>query len=66
MEIMTIGDCIKKLRENQKLSQEQLGVKASLSGATINRVEKGHNVPSKGTLKLIAQALGVKLEDIQK
>jgi transcriptional regulator with XRE-family HTH domain len=63
--MMVKGKKIKELRESQKLSQEQLGVKAYTTGVTINRIENGHQEPSLSTLKCIADALGCKVSDLQ-
>lgn len=54
---------VKELRERAGWNQVDLAVKAGLSVGTISRIENGHK-PNRGTLKLIAHALGVDVSEI--
>ena len=57
--------CIKKYRQDLKLSQEELAEKAGVSRATICGLESGSiSVTTTETLMKIASALGKKVSDI--
>ncbi len=55
------GQIIAGLRDDKRLTQQELANMAKLHVATVQRVESGKSVASMGTLKDIAEALGVKL-----
>lgn len=56
---------IKKLRKQHKLSQEKLAKKANITYSTLIKIESGANKnPTISTLKKIARALNVKIDDI--
>ena len=61
---MEIGKKIKELRVEKGFSQEQLANLSYISFVTLNRIENGHHDPSKKLKKLIADALGVSVEDL--
>lgn len=50
---------VKAERERQRMSREQLGVKAGLSGSTVARIESTDHSPRYETILRIAAALGV-------
>ena len=52
---------IRDLRRARRWSQEKLAEKAGLSRDAISRIERGDREPRLETLKLIAEALGLKL-----
>jgi transcriptional regulator with XRE-family HTH domain len=56
---------IKELRIQKGLTQEELAHAAGVAFQTINQVENGKRKPHKSILKLIAQALEVKTEELQ-
>jgi transcriptional regulator with XRE-family HTH domain len=56
---MLIGDRLKALREQKKLSQGDIEKKTLLFRCYISRVENGHTVPSIETLEKFARALEV-------
>jgi transcriptional regulator with XRE-family HTH domain len=56
---MLIGDRLKALREQKKLSQGDIEKRAGLLRCYLSRVENGHTVPYVDTLERIAQALQV-------
>lgn len=43
---MTFGEKVKQVREELKLSQEEMAKALGVSFATINRWENGHNHPT--------------------
>jgi transcriptional regulator with XRE-family HTH domain len=56
---MVIGDKLKALREQKKLSQGDIEKRTGLLRCYISRVENGHTVPSVDTLEKLARALEV-------
>ena len=56
---------IKKLRKQQKLSQEELARKAGITYSTLIKIESGANKnPTLSTIKKITNALGSKIDEI--
>jgi transcriptional regulator with XRE-family HTH domain len=53
------GDRLKKLREQRKLTQKQLGSAFNISHATINRYEKGQRQPDTEILDKLADFFDV-------
>lgn len=63
----TIGKTIRKYRQDKKMSQEALARAADLSFPTIVKIESGETPnPSIDTVKKIAAALGVSIDDLMK
>jgi transcriptional regulator with XRE-family HTH domain len=56
---MIIGDRLRALREEKKLSQGDIEKKTGLLRCYISRVENGHTVPAIETLEKFARALEV-------
>jgi transcriptional regulator with XRE-family HTH domain len=56
---MVIGDKLKTLREQKKLSQGDIEKRTGLLRCYISRVENGHTVPAIDTLEKMARALEV-------
>ena len=56
---MVIGERLKALREERKMSQGDIERRAGLLRVYISRVENGHTVPSIETLEKFARALDV-------
>jgi transcriptional regulator with XRE-family HTH domain len=56
---MVIGDRLKALREQRKMSQGDVEKRTGLLRCYISRVENGHTVPSVDTLEKMARALEV-------
>jgi transcriptional regulator with XRE-family HTH domain len=56
---MTIGDRLRELREEKKLSQGEIEKRTGLLRPYISRVENGHTVPSVETIEKFARALEV-------
>jgi len=62
-----IGEKIKKLRQQKKMSQDRLSKKADLALNTIVKIETGENSnPTLETLQKIAKALDIPLEKLIK
>ncbi|PIX92458.1 XRE family transcriptional regulator [Candidatus Kuenenbacteria bacterium CG_4_10_14_3_um_filter_39_14] len=56
---------LKRLREKKKLSQDRLAKLADVANNTIIKIEQGENTnPTLATLKKIAKALGVGLDEL--
>jgi len=58
---MVIGDRLKALREQKKMSQGDIEKRTGLLRCYLSRVENGHTVPSVDTLEKLAQALEIPL-----
>ena len=56
---MSIGERIKKAREDRNMKQEALASAVGVSVPMISRIEKNSKLPSLQLLISIAQALGV-------
>jgi transcriptional regulator with XRE-family HTH domain len=56
--VSSIGPKVKKLRQEQRLSLQQLAVKAEVSAAAIHKIERNDMVPTITTLLKVASALG--------
>lgn len=59
-----IGDRLKRLRENKRLSLRALGKAAHVSHSFIADIEAGRSKPSLDTLTALARVLGVSISDI--
>jgi transcriptional regulator with XRE-family HTH domain len=58
---MVIGDRLRALREEKKLSQGDIEQRTGLLRCYVSRVENGHTVPAVETLEKFARALDVPL-----
>ena len=56
---MDIGQAVRTLRQQQGLSQAQLGERIGMSTANVSNIELGKVFPSKGTIERICVALGM-------
>ena len=56
---MVIGDRLRELREEKKLSQGDIEKRTGLLRCYISRVENGHTVPAVATLEKLARALEI-------
>jgi len=61
---MGIGETVKRLRERRAYSQEDLGKIAGISANTIWRIEAEGRVPRPSTLRKLATALKVDIEQL--
>ena len=60
---MSVGENIRRIREEKKMSQEALAEKAGVTQAMISHIEKGIRIPSFLVAVEIAKALECKTED---
>lgn len=60
----TLGDVVRKIRQQRGLTQEQLAKAAQVNRGTVVELEIGAVEPEIATLKRIAKALGVSMADI--
>jgi len=58
---MIIGDRLREIREEKKLSQGDIEKRTGLHRAYISRVENGHTVPAIETLEKLARGLEIPL-----
>jgi transcriptional regulator with XRE-family HTH domain len=58
---MMIGDRLREIREEKKLSQGDIEKRTGLLRCYVSRVENGHTVPAIETLEKMARALEVPL-----
>jgi XRE family transcriptional regulator, regulator of sulfur utilization len=61
---MLLGEKIISLRKSKSISQELLAENSHISLRTIQRIESGATVPRSFTVKVIAEALGVPIEQL--
>ena len=55
---------LKELRKLRALSQEELAVTAGIGRATLSRIERGETGAHGRTLRRLAEALGVGVEEL--
>ena len=61
-----IGEKIKEIRNKRGLSQQKLANQVGMSKTNLYRIEAGRHDTTISTLKKIAQALNVRIEDFFK
>lgn len=61
---MTIGEAIRKAREDKGYSRSQLSIKAGVPYITIRHWETDRSIPRVDLLICVADALGVTLDDL--
>ena len=60
-----VGDAVRKARERQGLTQQQLAKAAKVSQPYLSQIESGSvKDPAVSRMHRIAKALGVKIEDL--
>lgn len=64
--MLTLGQYLKKLRDERDLSLRELAQKLKCSAAFLSDIELGRRYPSDKVLADMAHVLGVKLEDLKK
>ena len=62
--IKAVGERIRTLRIERKLSQEDLANEADIPLSQIGRIERGETNPTISTLNVIADALDIQLRDL--
>jgi transcriptional regulator with XRE-family HTH domain len=55
---------VKRLREDRRITQEQLAFDAGITASALSRIERGLNSPGWMTVRGIANALGVSLVEL--
>ena len=60
----SFGICLKRLREQRNLTQEQLAEMINKTGDGISQIERGVIAPSFDTLELLSKALGLPVRDL--
>lgn len=61
---MTLGERIKANRRARGWTREQLAVRASVSGSTIGRIERGEHQPRASVIIALALALELPIEQL--
>lgn len=61
---MKTTDILKHLRENKKLTQEQLAMRLMVSRQAVSRWETGETQPNTETLKLLSREFGVSINTL--
>lgn len=62
LEAELLGEQIKKLRIQNKLTQEELGEKIGVQKAQISKIENGHSGTNIGTIQKVFKALNIKVK----
>ncbi|HET9471659.1 MAG TPA: helix-turn-helix domain-containing protein [Usitatibacter sp.] len=61
----TVGQRVRRLREERRLSQKELAKRAGISFAFVSRIENGGRKPSLKTLRMLAPHLGVTADHLE-
>jgi transcriptional regulator with XRE-family HTH domain len=61
-----LGEAVRQLREKRGLTQEGLAQDAGVTTGTVSLVERGRSNPAWGTVKALADGLGVSMVDLVK
>jgi transcriptional regulator with XRE-family HTH domain len=56
---------IRAAREALGMTREELAFKAGISFGTLERIERGQNTPRRATLAVLAEALGIPVEELK-
>jgi transcriptional regulator with XRE-family HTH domain len=59
-----LGEAIRQLRQKRGMTQEDLAHASGITTGTLSLIERGHANPTWGTLKGIANALGISMGDM--
>ena len=59
-----LGEAVRHLREQAKLSREALAERAGLSASQVSRIEGGEDDPLWGDMRRVAGCLGVSMEEL--
>lgn len=66
LNIVELGEYVKRKRQDDKLSLREVAVKISVSASTLSRIENGIGVPDSATLARLASWLGMPLERLMR
>ncbi len=61
-----LGEAIRELREKRGLTQERLAQDAGVTTGTVSLLERGQSNPAWGTVKALADGLGVTIAELAK
>lgn len=61
-----LGEAVRQLREKRGVTQERLAQDAGLTTGTVSLIERGRSNPSWGTVRAIADGLGVTMGELAK
>lgn len=61
-----LGAAIRQLRAKRGVTQEDLAHEAGITTGTLSLIERGQSNPTWGTVRSIAQALGVSMAELAK
>ena len=62
---MTIGDKLRKLRNQKGLSQEEMAEKLNISQQVYSRIENGYKTLGHDEMKKIAEVFGTTIENVE-
>ncbi len=63
-EMIALGNRIRRLRQERRLTHDRLGELADMNGIQVGHIERGANDPKVSTLLKLARALGVAPGDL--
>ncbi len=61
---LVLAALLKRLREERRVTQEQLAFEAGITASALSRIERGLNSPGWGTITRIVKALDVSLVEL--
>jgi len=61
-----LGEAVRQFREKRGITQERLANDAGVTTGTVSLVERGQSNPAWGTVKSIANGLGVSIVELAK
>ena len=66
LNIVELGEYVKRKRQDEKLSLRQVATKIQVSASTLSRIENGIGIPDSATLARLAAWLGIPLERLMR
>ena len=66
LNIVELGEYVKRKRQDEKLSLRQVANKIQVSASTLSRIENGIGIPDSATLARLAAWLGIPLERLMR
>ncbi len=66
LNIVELGEYVKRKREEEKLSLREVATKIHVSASTLSRIENGIGTPDSATLARLASWLGIPLERLMR
>jgi len=59
-----LGEAVRQLRDKRGITQERLAQDAGLTTGTVSLIERGRSNPAWGTIKALADGLGISVADL--